>query len=222
MKSAGLRSIEEATVVKDEKKGDFYVAKIEKPGRKAGDIIAEVVPEVMAKFPWPKSMRFNRALDDRAPSSRWVRPLHSIVCQLDGKVVPFEIARLEGRHDHARASLPWQRGHSRSKASSTTRRKLKAHKVLLPASERAEMIREQAEAQAKAHKLELVADEALLAENAGLTEWPTVLMGSFDEAFLRGAGRVPDAVHEAASEVLLAAASEVRQARQQVPGWSRT
>ena len=88
VKSAGLTSIEEATVVKDEKKGDFYAVKIERAGRKAGDIIAEVVPEVMVKFPWPKSMRFNRALDDKGAELRWVRPLHSIVCQLDGKAVP--------------------------------------------------------------------------------------------------------------------------------------
>src|ERR1700674_4149331 len=60
VKSAGLKSIKDATVVKDDKKGDFYVVKVEKPGRKAGEIIAELVPDVVAKFPWPKSMRFNR------------------------------------------------------------------------------------------------------------------------------------------------------------------
>lgn len=184
VKSAGLSSIEEATVVKDEKKGDFYVAKIEKAGRKAGEIIAEVVPEVMVKFPWPKSMRFNRALDDKGAELRWVRPLHSIVCQLDGKLVPFEIAGLKagaitrGHRFHGNEDI-------KVEGFVDYATKLKAHKVLLLASERVEMIREQAEAQAKAHKLELVADEALLAENAGLTEWPTVLTGSFDEAFLQ-------------------------------------
>lgn len=184
VKSAGLSSIEEATVVKDEKKGDFYVAKIEKAGRKAGEIIAEVVPEVMVKFPWPKSMRFNRALDEKGAELRWVRPLHSIVCQIDGKLVPFEIAGLKagaitrGHRFHGNEDI-------KVEGFVDYATKLKAHKVLLLASERVEMIREQAEAQAKAHKLELVADEALLAENAGLTEWPTVLTGSFDEAFLQ-------------------------------------
>ena len=192
VKSAGLSSIEEATVVKDEKKGDFYAVKIEKAGRKAGEIIAEVVPEVMVKFPWPKSMRFNRALDgqsaelrsDKGAELRWVRPLHSIVCQLDGKLVPFEIAGLKagaithGHRFHGNEDI-------KVEGFVDYATKLKAHKVLLLASERMEMIREQAEAQAKAHKLELVADEALLAENAGLTEWPTVLTGSFDEAFLQ-------------------------------------
>lgn len=184
VKSAGLSSIEEATVVQDEKKGDFYAVKIEKAGRTAGEIIAEVVPEVMVKFPWPKSMRFNRALDDKGAELRWVRPLHSIVCQLDGKLVPFEIAGLKagaitrGHRFHGNEDI-------KVEGFVDYATKLKAHKVLLLASERVEMIREQAEAQAKAHKLELVADEALLAENAGLTEWPTVLTGSFDEAFLQ-------------------------------------
>src|SRR5262245_45150974 len=89
LKGAGLASVKDATVVKDEKKGDFYVAKIEKPGRKAGEIVAEVIPAVAAKFPWPKSMRWGSG------RTTWVRPLHSIVCLLDGKVVPFEIENVE-------------------------------------------------------------------------------------------------------------------------------
>ena len=112
-----------------------------------------------------------------------MRPLQSIVCLLDGKVVPFEIAGIKAG--------AVTRGHRflgnedfKVEGFADYGKKLKSHKVLLPASERAEMIREQAEALAKAHKLALVADEALLAENAGLTEWPTVLTGSFDAAFL--------------------------------------
>lgn len=186
VKSAGLRSIKDAQIVKDEKRGDFYVAKIEKPGRKAGEIVAEIVPDVVVKFPWPKSMRFNRFLDGagtNAPELRWVRPLHSIACLLDGKVVPLEIAGLKagavtrGHRFHGNEDIKVEGFVDYAK-------KLKARKVLLLASERAEMIREQAETLAQEHKLELVADEALLAENAGLTEWPTVLMGSFDPAFL--------------------------------------
>ena len=61
---------------------------------------------------------------------------------------------------------------------------LKSHKVILDAGERAELIAAQARALAAEHRLVLVEDESLLAENAGLTEWPTVLMGTFDEAFL--------------------------------------
>src|SRR5437879_4917637 len=85
VKSAGLRSIKDAQVVKDDKKGDFYVIRVEKSGRAAKEIVGEVIPAVAAKFPWPKSMRWG------AGRTTWVRPLHSIVCVLDGKVVPFAI-----------------------------------------------------------------------------------------------------------------------------------
>jgi glycyl-tRNA synthetase beta chain len=176
LKSAGLASIGEATVVSD-KKGDYYVAKIEKPGRAAAEIIAEVVPAVLEKFPWPKSQRWG------SRPETWVRPLHGILCLLGGKVVPFAWAGVEASN-----TTRGHRFHGNTPFTVTSFEdygtKLKEAKVLLPASERAEMIREQAEALAKKHKLELVADDALLAENAGLTEWPTVLMGHFDEAFL--------------------------------------
>ena len=177
LKSAGLASIGEATVVSDPKKGDYYIAKIEKPGRAAAEIIAEVVPAVLDKFPWPKSQRWG------SRPETWVRPLHGILCLLGGKVVPFAWAGVEASN-----MTRGHRFHGNEPFAVTGFEdygtKLREAKVLLPAPERAEMIREQAEALAKKHKLELVADDALLAENAGLTEWPTVLMGHFDEAFL--------------------------------------
>jgi glycyl-tRNA synthetase beta chain len=89
LKAAGLASLKDAEIVKDEKKGDYYVARIEKPGRKTGEIAAEVVPAVLAKFPWPKSMRWGSG------SFQWIRPLQSILCLLDGKVVPFEVAGIK-------------------------------------------------------------------------------------------------------------------------------
>ncbi len=177
VKSAGLKSIKDATVVKDDKKGDFYVVRSEKPGRTAKEIVAEVVPAVAAKFPWPKSMRWG------AGRTTWVRPLHSIVCMLDGKVVPFAIEEVEagkatrGHRFHGDEAFAVSGWADYTKA-------LKAHKVILDPAERAALIAEQARALAKEHKLALVEDEALLAENAGLTEWPLVLMGSFEEAFL--------------------------------------
>jgi glycyl-tRNA synthetase beta chain len=177
LKSAGLKSIKEAQVAKDEKKGDFYVAKIEKRGRAAKEIVAEVVPAVAAKFPWPKSMRWGSG------RTQWVRPLHSIVCLLDGKTVPFAIADVESgkatRGHRFHGNEPFDVSGAADYAKG-----LKKHKVILDAAERAALIGEQARALAKEHKLALVEDEALLAENAGLTEWPTVLMGTFDEAFL--------------------------------------
>ena len=177
LKGAGLKVISEAEVARDAKKGDFYVARIEKPGQPAPVIIADVVREAMARFPWPKSQRWG------TQSFTWVRPLHSIICLYAGRVVPFEAGGV--------ASGNTTRGHRfhgnerfEVKSFRDYGERLKAARVLLPATERIEMIREQALALAKKAKLSLVEDEALLAENAGLTEWPNVLMGSFDEAFL--------------------------------------
>ena len=177
LRGAGLESIDQAEVVSDPKKGDFYVARIEKPGRAAAEIIADVVVGVCNKFPWPKSMRWGSA------DFTWVRPLHGIVCLLDGAVVPFAVGDVASG-DETRG----HRFHGREAFKVTSFEdygtKLKAHKVLLPASERAAQIAEQAQELADEAGLELVTDEALTLENAGLTEWPTVLMGTFDEAFL--------------------------------------
>jgi len=177
LKAAGLASIGEASVVSDPKKGDYYVARIERPGRSAYEIIAEVVPDVMRRFPWPKSMRWG------LQSFTWVRPLHGIVCLLDGEVVRFEVAGV--------ASGNVTRGHRfHGNASFTVNgfkdyvAKLRANKVILDPAERMKLIATQAKELAGKHKLQLVEDAGLLAENAGLTEWPVVLMGHFDEEFL--------------------------------------
>ena len=183
LKSAGLATLAEAEIVKDDKKSDYYVARIEKAGRSAADIVAEVVPLVLAKFPWPKSMRWGAALPEGTATFQWVRPLQSIVCLLGGKVVPFEVAGIESGNQ--------TRGHRfhgnqlfTVKSPLDYAEKLVAHKVILEAEKRAALILEQARALAKKAKLELVEDEALAAENAGLTEWPTVLMGTFEPEFL--------------------------------------
>jgi glycyl-tRNA synthetase beta chain len=177
LKAAGLKSVNEVEIVKDAKRGDYYVVRIDKPCRAAAEIIAETVPEVMGKFPWPKSMRWG------STSFQWVRPIHSVLCLLGGKVVPFEVAGLasgdatRGHRFHGRDTI-------HTKSFEDYGRKLMDAKVLLPASERAAAIAEQARDIAKKAKLEWTEDDALVAENAGLTEWPTVYMGSFDEAFL--------------------------------------
>ena len=177
VKSAGLRSIRDAEIVKDAKKGDFYVARIETPGRTADAIVAKLLPAVVAKFPWPKSMRWGSG------KTTWVRPLHSILCLLDGQVVPFAIENVvsgrdtRGHRFHANEAFE-------VKGAADYLKGMRSHKVMLDSGERAALIGEAARALAKEHKLALVEDEALLTENAGLTEWPTVLMGSFEEAFL--------------------------------------
>jgi glycyl-tRNA synthetase beta chain len=177
LRGAGLKSVEDATVVEDGKKGSYYLARIGKPGRVTSAILAEVVPDCVAKFPWQKSMRWGTG------TTRWVRPLQSIVCLFDGKVVAFEIEGVK-----AGASTRGHRFHGNApfavKNFEDYGRKLKEHKVLLPATERSAWIAEQAQALAAGAKLQLVEDQGLLNENAGLTEWPTVLMGTFEKEFL--------------------------------------
>lgn len=176
LKAAGLGSLDEAEI-REDKKGDFYVALIEKPGRESADVIAEIVPEIVRTFPWPKAMRWG------AGKLRWVRPLHSVLCLLDGKVVAFDIDGIE--------SGKVTRGHRfmapkdfAVKDFADYQAKLKKAFVILDGDVRAATILDAARARASEHGFGLVEDAGLLAENAGLTEWPVPLMGSFDEDFL--------------------------------------
>jgi glycyl-tRNA synthetase beta chain len=177
MRGAGLASIEEAEIVADPKKGEFYVARIEKPGRPAPEIIAETVLAACQKFPWPKSMRWGSG------DFTWVRPLQNVLCLFDGKVVALEVAGLAA-NDRTRGHRFLGREWFTVTDFEDYGLKLKDRNVLLPTSERAAAIREDALAVAQGAGLELVEDEALALENAGLTEWPTVLMGTFDQEFL--------------------------------------
>lgn len=186
LKAAGLASIDQARVQPD-KKGDIYVAVVEKPGRTAEEVIADIVPEVVRSFPWPKSMRWGAA-SAKPGSLAWVRPLHSILCVFgpetsDTEVVRFEVGGI--------ASGDVTRGHRfMAPGEITVRRfddyapKLEKAKVVLDADRRKEIILADARDRALALGLELVEDEGLLEEVAGLVEWPVVLVGSFDEAFL--------------------------------------
>ncbi|MDB5642443.1 MAG: glycyl-tRNA synthetase, beta subunit, partial [Hyphomicrobiales bacterium] len=92
LKSAGLASLDQATIEKDPKKGEFYVAIVEKPGRATLDLLAEVLPAVLRKFPWPKSMRWG-AGSTKPEALRWVRPLHSIVATFGPETEEPEIVR---------------------------------------------------------------------------------------------------------------------------------
>jgi glycyl-tRNA synthetase beta chain len=182
LKAAGLASIDQAKIEKDAKKGDFYVAVIERQGRDAIEVIGEIVPQVIKTFPWPKSMRWG------AGSLTWVRPLHSIVATFgpeteEPQIVRFAVDGIAAGNE--------TRGHRfLAPAPFAVRRfddyvaKLEKAKVVLDPQRRADMILADARNLAFAQGYELVEDAALLAEVAGLTEWPVVLMGSFDAAFL--------------------------------------
>jgi glycyl-tRNA synthetase beta chain len=188
LKSAGLSSLAEATVQKDPRKGDFYVALIEKPGRAAIDVLAEILPVVIRTFPWPKSMRWGER-SARPGALSWVRPLHSIIATFgpeteDPQVVPFAVDGVEAGRT--------TRGH-RFLAPKAIQAKhfddyignLEKAKVVLDPARRKEIILHDAKHLAFAQGFDLVEDQALLDEVAGLVEWPVVLMGSFDEDFLR-------------------------------------
>lgn len=187
LRSAGLSSIDEAHVHTDPKKGDFYVAHISKPGRAAEEIIAALLPEVIRAFPWPKSMRWGAA-SAKPGSLRWVRPLQSVVCTFgpetaDPVVVDFEVDGIRsgnvtyGHRFHAPEAITVRRFEDYAA-------KLEAAKVVIDAERRKEIILADARNLAFANGLELVEDEALLEEVAGLVEWPVVLMGAFEEDFL--------------------------------------
>jgi len=183
LKGAGLASLAEATVISDAKKGDYYVARLKKPGRPAPEIVAELVPAILAKFTWPKSMRWG------SHKMRWVRPLKGIVCLLGGKVVPFEVEGIASGNS-TRGHRFHSSGPIEVKDFSDYRAKLKAARVLIDPAERVQMIAEGAKKQVAGQGYELIEDEALLRENAGLTEWPVPMVGAFDEAFLAVPGEV--------------------------------
>ncbi|MDQ2079564.1 glycine--tRNA ligase subunit beta [Xanthobacteraceae bacterium Astr-EGSB] len=183
LKSAGLASIAEATVQKDPKKGDFYVALIEKPGRPAIDVLAEILPIAVRTFPWPKSMRWGTG------RLTWVRPLHSIVATFgpeteEPDVVAFSVDGIDaGKTTRGHRFLaPGEIGvrHFDDYVGA-----LERAKVVLDPERRKQIILADAKNLAFAQGFELVEDQALLDEVSGLVEWPVVLMGSFDEAFLK-------------------------------------
>jgi len=181
LKSAGLKSIDEAKVQAD-KKGDFYVALIEKKGRAAAEVIAEIVPAAVRDFPWPKSMRWG------AGALAWVRPLHSIVCTFgpeteEPEVVRFEIGGIKSgdvTHGHSMlAPAPIQ-----VRRLDDYLQKLGKAKVVADRERRKAAILADAKNLALAQGLELVEDGGLLEETAGLVEWPVVLLGEFDRSYL--------------------------------------
>jgi glycyl-tRNA synthetase beta chain len=185
LRGAGLDSIDDATIQSDPKKGDFYVAVINKPGRKAEEIIADLVPETVRKFPWPKSQKWGVAGEG---ALRWVRPLHSIVCTFGidteaPEVIAFDVEGIasgnttEGHRFHGKERFEVKRFDDYEAG-------LKARKVILDLDERKDIILNDAKTLAFAQGLELVEDGGLLEEVGGLVEWPVVLMGSFDEEFL--------------------------------------
>lgn len=182
LKGAGLKSIDEAKVQPD-KKGDFYIAVIERPGRASITVIGEIISEVVRSFPWPKAMRWGSG------RLNWVRPLHSILATFGPETEEPDVVRVSVEGIEAGDTT---RGHRFLAPDPFKVRRLDDYvsnlekaKVVLDPARRAEIILTDARNLAFAQGLELVEDPNLLAETAGLVEWPVVLMGSFDGAFLQ-------------------------------------
>src|SRR5882757_8482070 len=193
LKATGLASLEEAKIQRDPKKGDFYVALIEKPGRATLDVFADMLPVIVRTFPWPKSMRWGER-SARPGALQWVRPLHAIVATFgmeteEPEVVKFAVDGIEagqttyGHRFMAPAPISVRRFED-------YQAKLQAAKVVLDPQGRKDIILADARQLAFAQGFELVEDQVLLDEVAGLVEWPVVLMGSFDKEFLSIPGEV--------------------------------
>ncbi|WP_164155733.1 glycine--tRNA ligase subunit beta [Sandarakinorhabdus rubra] len=163
-------------------KGVVLFAVIRREGRSAADILAEAIPQIVREFAWPKSMRWGEASQFTA-SPRWVRPLTGIVALLDTDVVACEAHGItsgretRGHRIHAPESLSIT-------SAATYLEQLRAARVLASSAERRQIIAARAAALAAEAGLSLIPDEGLVAENAGLTEWPVPLLGRFDPAFL--------------------------------------
>ncbi|WP_315773953.1 MULTISPECIES: glycine--tRNA ligase subunit beta [unclassified Bradyrhizobium] len=193
LKATGLSSIEEATIQRDPKKGDFYVALIEKPGRATLDVLAEMLPVIIRTFPWPKSMRWGKR-SERPGALNWVRPLHTITATFgleteEPDVIGFAVDGIEagqttyGHRFMAPAPISVRRFEDYEA-------KLLDAKVVLDPDRRKDTIVTDAKQLAFAQGFELVEDPVLLDEVAGLVEWPVVLMGSFDPEYLKVPGEV--------------------------------
>lgn len=187
LKATGLKSLDEAKIQRDPK-GDFYIGLIEKPGRDAIDVLAEILPVIIRTFPWPKSMRWG-ARSGKPGALNWVRPLHAITATFgleteEPDVVKFSVDGIEsGQTTYGHRFL--------APAAISVRRfedyeaKLLDAKVVLDPERRKDAILTDAKQLAFAQGFELVGDQNLLDEVAGLVEWPVVLMGSFEQEFLK-------------------------------------
>lgn len=182
LRAAGLDSIDEAKIESDPKKGDFYVAVTEKKGAPAIEILKDILPKTVKSFPWGKPMRWSTG------RLEWVRPLRAITATFgpegeEPEIVPFaldEVASSNVTYGHrfmAPDAIKVRRFDDYVQA-------LEKAKVVLDIDRRKQIIKADAEQLAFAQGLELITDEGLLEEVAGLVEWPVVMMGSFDQSFL--------------------------------------
>jgi glycyl-tRNA synthetase beta chain len=176
LRSAGVTLAE--CEKRDDGKGEFYVAVINRQGRPTIDVLAELLPDAMAKLPWPKSMRWGTA-----GQTRWVRPLHSILATFDGEVIAFTFANVRTGNS-TRGHRFLSEGAIRVKRFDDYEAALKKAHVVLDPERRKAVIFEELKQAAFVRGLELIEDEGLLNEVAGLAEWPVVLIGKIEDQFM--------------------------------------
>src|SRR6202521_1402043 len=213
LKATGLASIDDAKIQRDPKKGDFYIALIEKPGRATLEVLAEMLPVIVRTFPWPKSMRWGER-SAKPGALTWVRPLHSILATFgpeteDPDIVPFAIDGIEAS-DMTRGHRFMAPKSFKVKHFDDYAAKLAKAKVVLDPARRREIILADAKHLAFAQGFELIEDQGLLDEVAGLVEWPVVLMGSFDPAFLEMPPEVIRTTIRANQKLLVASRADAR------------
>ena len=179
LRSAGLSSIDECAI-ESTKKGDVYIARIEKPGRQTAEVIAEAIPAILKGFHWPKSMR----IGEGEKTQRWVRPIQRFLCLFGGEVVDFEVFGIKAG-DETEGHRVLGRGPFKVSDFASYRAVLEGEgHVLLDAEARKQIIMDGARKLCAEAGLELVEDAGLLNEVAGLVEYPVPLLGEMDPAFL--------------------------------------
>ncbi len=177
LRGAGIASLDDCEQ-REDKKGKFWVAKLHKSGRAATEVLTEIIPQIMADFPWPKSMKWGFG------NFRWVRPIHGIVCILDGRIVPFEIAGIESGNQIFGHRIMGPGPFTVSSFANYRQQLEGVGRVLLDADDRKAKISQQISEICNQNNLALVQDNALLDEVSGLAEWPVTLLGQMDEGFL--------------------------------------
>ncbi len=176
LKANGLSSVDEAEV-RDLPKGQFYFAVVERKGRPTAEVLKDLIEAALATLPWPKSMRW------ASGDTRWVRPLHGILCLFDGAVVSVSFAGVSAGAETV--------GHRFQSSGAITvansadyLQKLEAAKVVIDQDRRRDMIADGIASLAKSEGLTLPEDSGLLDEVTGLVEWPIPLLGTIDDDFM--------------------------------------
>ena len=178
MRGAGITSLDQCKI-EEGKKGSFYIAVIEKPGRDTAEVIAEAIPDILKSFPWPKSMKFGEG----ETAQRWVRPLRSLISLLDGQVIKTEVFGITSGD-----VTDGHRIHGSGPFSVTDfadyDAKLRKNGVILRRDERKQLVLDGARRVCEEAGLELIEDQGLLEEVTGLVEHPAPILGDMDPDFL--------------------------------------